>query len=105
VVIDTGPTETRQNKPLFRVDDGVRPKNNLTEPALLEMSGCATNRDLCAHLANATPRAPSVVPDAIKPKLLATALYTGVRGGFSLAYSNLTLPLWILDHSGRRLLK
>ena len=46
MVIDTGPTETRQNKPLFRVDDGVRPKNNLTEPALLEMSGNATNQDL-----------------------------------------------------------
>jgi hypothetical protein len=46
VVIDTGPTETRQNKPLFRVDDGVRPKNNLTEPALLEMSGNATNQEL-----------------------------------------------------------
>ena len=41
MVIDTGPTETRQNQPLFRVDDGVRPKNNLTEPALLEMSGNA----------------------------------------------------------------
>jgi len=48
VVIDTGPTETRQNKPLFRVDDGVRPKNNLTEPALLEMSGYATNPELTA---------------------------------------------------------
>jgi len=46
VVIDTGPTETRQNKPLFRVDHGVRPKNNLTEPALLEMSGNATNQEL-----------------------------------------------------------
>ena len=44
MVIDTGPTETRQNKPLFRVDDGVRPKNNLTEPALLEMSGNATTQ-------------------------------------------------------------
>jgi hypothetical protein len=45
VVIDTGPTETRQNQPLFRVDHGVRPKNNLTEPALLEMSGNATYQD------------------------------------------------------------
>jgi hypothetical protein len=28
------------------VDHGVRPKNNLTEPALLEMSGNATYQDL-----------------------------------------------------------
>ena len=45
MVIDTGPTETRQNQPLFRVDHGVRPKNNLTEPALLEMSGNATYQE------------------------------------------------------------
>src|ERR1700678_909368 len=31
--------EIGPNQPLFRVDHGVRPKNNLTEPALLEMSG------------------------------------------------------------------
>ena len=39
VVIDTGPTETEPNQPLFEVDGEVRFKNNLTEPALLEMSG------------------------------------------------------------------
>src|ERR1700678_4497897 len=33
--------EIGPNQPLFRVDHGVRPKNNLTEPALLEMSGNA----------------------------------------------------------------
>src|ERR1700678_2353477 len=31
--------EIGPNQPLFRVDHGVRPKNNWTEPALLEMSG------------------------------------------------------------------
>src|ERR1700689_3010132 len=31
--------EIGPNQPLFRVDHGVRPKNNLTEPSLLEMSG------------------------------------------------------------------
>jgi hypothetical protein len=30
-------------KPLFRVDGEVRSKNDLTEPALLEMSGNATS--------------------------------------------------------------
>src|ERR1700678_3392050 len=38
--------EIGPNQPLFRVDHGVRPKNNLTEPALLEMSGNAINQDL-----------------------------------------------------------
>jgi hypothetical protein len=38
--------EIGPNQPLFRVDDGVRPKNNLTEPALLEMSGNATYQAL-----------------------------------------------------------
>src|ERR1700684_108275 len=42
--------EIGPNQPLFRVDHGVRPKNNLTEPALLEMSGNATNRDLAHSL-------------------------------------------------------
>src|ERR1700685_2431714 len=40
--------EIGPNQPLFRVDHGVRPKNNLTEPALLEMSGYATYQDLDA---------------------------------------------------------
>ena len=52
MVIDTGPTETRQNKPLFRVDDGVRPKNNLTEPALLEMSGKGVTQALGVTVSN-----------------------------------------------------
>jgi len=52
VVIDTGPTETRQNKPLFRVDHGVRPKNNLTEPALLEMSGKGVTQALGVTVSN-----------------------------------------------------
>jgi hypothetical protein len=39
VVIDTGPEETQQMKPLFRVEGEVRSKNDLTESALLEMSG------------------------------------------------------------------
>ena len=39
VVIDTGPKETQRMKPLFRVEGEVRSKNDLTEPALLEMSG------------------------------------------------------------------
>jgi hypothetical protein len=38
--------EIGPNQPLFRVDHGVRPKNNLTEPALLEMSGNATYREV-----------------------------------------------------------
>jgi hypothetical protein len=38
VVIDTGPEERQQMKPLFRVEGEVRSKNDLTEPALLEMS-------------------------------------------------------------------
>jgi hypothetical protein len=38
VVIDTGPEETQQMKPLFRVEGEVRSKNDLTESALLEMS-------------------------------------------------------------------
>jgi hypothetical protein len=42
VVIDTGPEETQRMKPLFGVDGEVRSKNDLTEPALLEMSGNAT---------------------------------------------------------------
>jgi hypothetical protein len=37
VVIDTGPEERQQMKPLFRVEGEVRSKNDLTEPALLEM--------------------------------------------------------------------
>jgi hypothetical protein len=44
VVIDTGPKETQRMKPLFRVEGEVRSKNDLTEPALLEISGNATYR-------------------------------------------------------------
>ena len=39
VVIDTGPEESQRMKPLFGVDGEVRSTNDLTEPALLEMSG------------------------------------------------------------------
>ena len=39
VVIDTGPEERQQMKPLFGVEGEVRSKNDLTESALLEMSG------------------------------------------------------------------
>jgi hypothetical protein len=44
VVIDTGPKEAQRIKPLFGVEREVRSKNNLTESALLEMSGNATNQ-------------------------------------------------------------
>ena len=43
MVIDTGPKETQRMKPLFGVEGEVRSKNDLTEPALLEMSGNATS--------------------------------------------------------------
>ena len=46
VVIDTGPEESQRMKPLFGVDGEVRSTNDLTEPALLEMSGKATYQDL-----------------------------------------------------------
>jgi len=45
VVIDTGPEETQRMKPLFGVDGEVRSKNDLTESALLEMSGYGVYRD------------------------------------------------------------
>jgi len=52
VVIDTGPKETQRMKPLFRVEGEVRSKNDLTEPALLEMSGnaCRFKRSMQHHL-------------------------------------------------------
>ena len=43
--------EIRSNQTLFGVGGEVRSKNNLTEPALLEMSGNATNRELTTVLA------------------------------------------------------
>ena len=44
VVIDTGPKKYHPRKTLFGVGGGVRFKNDLTGPALLEMSGNATTR-------------------------------------------------------------
>jgi hypothetical protein len=38
--------EIGRNQALFGVHGEVRSKNNLTEPALLEMSGNATNQEL-----------------------------------------------------------
>ena len=46
VVIDTGPKKYDEKKTLFGVSGEVRSKNNLTEPALLEMSGNATYQEL-----------------------------------------------------------
>jgi hypothetical protein len=72
VVIDTGPKETQRMKPLFRVEGEVRSKNDLTEPALLEMSGnaCQPNRSSHHHLiswsANASLKEPIYLTDAAK---------------------------------------
>jgi hypothetical protein len=41
--------EIRSNQTLFGVSAGVRSKNDLTEPALLEMSGNATYQALSGH--------------------------------------------------------
>ena len=46
VVIDTGPKKYHPRKTLFGVGGGVRFKNDLTGPALLEMSGNATTQEL-----------------------------------------------------------
>ena len=52
VVIDTGPEESQRMKPLFGVEGEVRSTNDLTEPALLEMSGYGggVNRSMQHHL-------------------------------------------------------
>jgi hypothetical protein len=46
--------EIRPNQTLFGVSGEVRSKNNLTEPALLEMSGnrCQLNRSMQHYLIN-----------------------------------------------------
>ena len=48
VVIDTGPKKYHPRKTLFGVGGGVRFKNDLTGPALLEMSDYVTYRELSA---------------------------------------------------------
>jgi hypothetical protein len=52
VVIDTGPKEIRSNQTLFGVEGEVCSKNDLTEPALLEMSGYRVNPELTATSQN-----------------------------------------------------
>ena len=67
--------EIGPNHPLFRVDHGVRPKNNLTEPALLEMSGNATHQDGCCGQLRLPDE--STLPHSLSGPLVVSSLCPG----------------------------
>src|SRR5271170_3645593 len=65
--------EIRSNQTLFGVGGEVRSKNNLTEPALLEMSGNATDQDLDSRIGQTLASA------AFRPRLNAEISATPIE--------------------------